>query len=142
MATGRCEFLSTGFLRKFWLTSALEFGSIMAVADKVLIIDDEPDSCLLWRSFLTQLKYNVFTALTLRQGLELVESVKPDIIFLDNNLPDGLGWDQLDTIQNKIPHCRINLVSAYDFDPEKYKRPNVNVLRKPVTLSRIRSLLK
>lgn len=113
----------------------------MAAADKVLIIDDEPDSCILWKSFLSQLQYTVFTALTLRKGMELVESVRPDIIFLDNNLPDGLGWDQLDAIQAKIPNCRINLVSAYDFDPEKYKRPNVNVLRKPVTLSRIRSLL-
>lgn len=113
----------------------------MATEDKVLIIDDEPDSCILWKSFLTQLKYNVFTALTLRQGLELVESVRPDIIFLDNNLPDGLGWEKLDVIQAKIPNCRINLVSAYDFDPDKYIRPNVNVLRKPVTLSRIRTLL-
>jgi two-component system OmpR family response regulator len=114
----------------------------MALADKVLIIDDEPDSCMLWKTFLTRLKYTVFTALTLRQGLELVDSVRPDIIFLDNNLPDGLGWEQVDSIQQKIPDCQINLVSAYDFDPAKYQRPNVNVLRKPITLSRIKSLLK
>lgn len=113
----------------------------MEASDKVLIIDDEPDSCILWKTFLTQLRYTVFTALTLRQGLELVDAERPDIIFLDNNLPDGLGWEHLDLIQAKIPNCRINLVSAYDFDPEQYKRPNVNVLRKPVTLSRIRSLL-
>ena len=67
----------------------------------VVIIDDEPDSCLLWKAFLTQLQYNVFTALTLREGLALLDSVRPDVIFLDNNLPDGLGWDHLGEIRDR-----------------------------------------
>ncbi len=107
----------------------------------VVIIDDEPDSCLLWKSFLTQLKYTVFTALTLRDGLTLLESVKPDVIFLDNNLPDGLGWEHLDEICARHPKCRIHLVSAYEFDARRFERENVTVHNKPLTLSYIRQLL-
>jgi len=113
----------------------------MKTKGTVLIIDDELDSCILWKSFLSHLKFEVYTALTLQEGLKIMESIKPAIIFLDNNLPDGLGWEQLDTIQEKLPSAIINLVSAHHFDPGQWVRKNVNVLAKPVTLSHIRSLL-
>lgn len=113
----------------------------MVAANTVLIIDDELDSCLLWKSFLTQMHFRVFTALTLRHGLELAEAIKPGIIFLDNNLPDGLGWEHLDEFRTMLPECKINLVSAYHFDHSRWLRENVQVFEKPITLSNIRSLL-
>jgi two-component system, OmpR family, response regulator len=113
----------------------------MPAAETVLIIDDELDSCLLWKSFLTQLNFNVYTALTLKEGMELVEAVRPAIIFLDNNLPDGLGWEHVDIIKVKLPDCRINLVSAHQFDRVMWLDKNVTVIEKPVTLSSIKSLL-
>lgn len=113
----------------------------MVAANTVLIIDDELDSCLLWKAFLSQLQFEVYTALTLQDGMKLIDDVKPAIIFLDNNLPDGLGWDQVDVIQSKLPAAKINLVSAYQFDSQKWVRKNVNVLMKPVTLSHIKAML-
>jgi two-component system, OmpR family, response regulator len=110
-------------------------------SDTVLIIDDESDSCLLWKSFLSQLQYNVYTALTLKQGMDMLDRVQPHFIFLDNNLPDGLGWDQVDAIRKKFPDCKINLVSAYAFDPAKWADKNVTVLSKPLSLTRIKALL-
>ena len=86
--------------------------------------------------------FKVFTALTLQEGLELAEAVKPGVIFLDNNLPDGLGWDHLDEFRDMLPGCRINLVSAYEFDHSRWIRENVRVFEKPITLSNIRTLLR
>ena len=114
----------------------------MLAADTVLIIDDEMDSCLLWKSFLSQMKFKVYTAQTLREGLKLVEHVRPGIIFLDNNLPDGLGWDHVDVIKSMLPNCKINLVSAYQFDRSRWLQDNVKVLEKPISLSSIKSLLR
>lgn len=114
----------------------------MLAPNTALIIDDEMDSCLLWKAFLSQLNFSVYTAVTLTEGLSLADSVKPSVIFLDNNLPDGLGWEKVDYLLSKLPGCRINLVSAYQFDREKWIRENVNVLQKPVTLSNIRLLLQ
>lgn len=113
----------------------------MLSPNTVLIIDDELDSCLLWKAFLSQMKFKVYTAQTLADGLRLVDEVKPGIIFLDNNLPDGLGWDQVDFIKSKLPGCKINLVSAYHFEPQKWIRENVKVIEKPITLSHIKTLL-
>jgi two-component system, OmpR family, response regulator len=113
----------------------------MLAVKTVLIIDDEIDSCLLWTSFLSQMKFKVYTALTLAEGLKLVETVRPAIIFLDNNLPDGLGWEKVDFIKSKLPGCKINLVSAYQFDQSKWVQENVKVIEKPITLSSIKALL-
>jgi two-component system OmpR family response regulator len=113
----------------------------MVEADTVLIIDDEPDSCLLWKAFLSQMRFKVFTALTLEEGLRLAESVKPGVIFLDNNLPDGLGWEHVNEFRSLLPGCKINLISAYQFDHSKWIGQNVRVFEKPITLSNIKALL-
>jgi two-component system, OmpR family, response regulator len=105
---------------------------------KVLIIDDEIDSCLLLKSYLTQLKFEVFTAFTLQDGLKMIRQVSPTILFLDNNLPDGLGWDQLGLIREQVPHCRINLISAYHYDINSVNTENVSIIEKPFSLATIR----
>lgn len=114
---------------------------MMLAPNTVVIIEDEVDSCLLWKSFLSQMNFTVYTAPTLTEGLDLVERIKPAIIFLDNNLPDGLGWDHVDQIQEKVPGCRINLVSAFQFDAQRWMDKNVKVIEKPLNLSRIKALL-
>lgn len=110
--------------------------------NKVLIIDDELDSCILLRAFLTHLKYDVYTALTLGEGLKLLQGVSPSIIFLDNNLPDGLGWNEVDNIRAKLPDCRIYLVSAYQFDEQKINPKGVKVFQKPFSLVNIKKHLE
>ncbi len=60
---------------------------------KVLIVDDEIDLCLLLKDYFTRKKnYEVILSHSLLEGKSLVGTVKPDILFLDNNLPDGTGW--------------------------------------------------
>ena len=103
---------------------------------KILIIDDEVDYCTLLKSYFQQKDYEVFLAFTLKEGLEMVNNIRPDILFLDNNLPDGKGWPHVDSIVEKIPQIRAYLVSAYqqksDFSSSS---PNVIVWEKPLSLS-------
>lgn len=107
----------------------------------VLIIDDEIDSCLLLKSFLSQMEFQVYTAFTLSEGMQLLDSITPAIIFLDNNLPDGLGWEKIDYIHEKVPSCKINLVSAYDIDKYKLNDRDVKIIEKPFSLSLIKNAL-
>ncbi len=109
---------------------------------KILIVDDEADLRALLKAFLIPLNYDVFTASTLGEGLKLVPQIKPDIIFLDNNLPDGLGWDKIDVIQQQVPECKINLISAFKFIPEKLRgRESVRLIEKPISYSMLRRYL-
>lgn len=79
---------------------------------KVLIIDDEQDFGMLMKRFLSQKNYDVYVAHTIEAGLNLLAEHKPDIVFLDNNLPDGYGWDKADYILSNYPETKLNLISA------------------------------
>ena len=83
---------------------------------RVLIIDDETDFCLLMKNYFIRKNYEVHIFHTLAEGMKNMETIKPDIIFLDNNLPDGLGWEKTEYISKHFPHTRINLISAYQYD--------------------------
>ena len=48
----------------------------------------------------------------LSDGPEILDEHLPDIIFLDNNLPDGYGWDKTDYILSTYPQTQLNLISA------------------------------
>jgi len=109
---------------------------------KVLVIDDEKDSCSLLDSFLTSRGYAVYTASTLKDGLKMMAETEPDIIFLDNNLPDGLGWEKIDTIQKTLPFCKINLISAYKFVPEFIKNNlSIGLIEKPISFTSLKDYL-
>ena len=79
---------------------------------KVLIIDDEEDFGMLMKRFFSQKNYDVYVAYTISDGLKLLDEHLPDIIFLDNNLPDGYGWDKTDYILSTYPQTQLNLISA------------------------------
>jgi DNA-binding response OmpR family regulator len=108
----------------------------MKTSLKILIIDDEVDYCTILKNYFLQKGYEISLAFTLKEGLELINSVHPDILFLDNNLPDGNGWPHVESIVEKIPHIRVYLVSAYR-QKSDFSSPfsNVIVWEKPLSLS-------
>lgn len=109
---------------------------------KILIIEDEEDLCALLKSFLTRLNYRVYVSYTLKDGLETIETVSPDVIFLDNNLPDGLGWEKLDTIRQMAPNAKINLISAYNFMPSNLTgEDSIRFIEKPIRFSQLMDYL-
>jgi DNA-binding NtrC family response regulator len=103
---------------------------------KVLIIDDEVDYCRILENYFKRKNYEVFLSFMLKEGLTKIEQVKPDILILDNNLPDGKGWQHVDTIVEKNPHLKVFLISAYHqtSDPEVSKE-NVTIWEKPLSMT-------
>ncbi|MEO5891430.1 MAG: response regulator [Ferruginibacter sp.] len=103
---------------------------------RVLIVDDEVDLCLLLKQFLTKKNYEVHIAHTLTEGLSLLNNIKPDTLMLDNNLPDGMGWDLADDIHKKYPEMNITLLSAYQLAKDYRQKldASINFLEKPISL--------
>jgi two-component system, OmpR family, response regulator len=103
---------------------------------RILIVDDESDYCMIMKGYFREKNYDVHLAYTLNDGLQMIEAIRPDILFLDNNLPDGKGWSHVEDIVEKNPHLRLFLVSAYqqkgDFASPS---PNVTVWEKPLSLN-------
>jgi len=101
---------------------------------KVLIIDDEKDLCLLIKAYLSRKNCEVHTAYTLSEGLKQVSQLSPDILFLDNNLPDGLGWEKAENIIQQHPNIQLHLLSAFNPPQIKDGLPVTHVWEKPISL--------
>ena len=103
---------------------------------KILIIDDEVDYCSIMKNYFNEKNYEVFLAYTLQEGLSMLEQMHPDILFLDNNLPDGQGWNCVEEIVEKYPQIRIYLISAYRHKSDFItSSPNIIVWEKPISLN-------
>ena len=103
---------------------------------KVLIIDDEIDLCLLLKSYFHRKGYDVTAAYTLASGLDELKTFAPDILFLDNNLADGLGWSMVPAILHTTPRLHLYLISAYHPDlPALPPGVSVSVIEKPISFA-------
>ncbi|MEP7258130.1 MAG: response regulator [Flavitalea sp.] len=106
----------------------------MGARKKVLIIDDEVDLCLLLKTYLLKRNFEVFYSHTLKEGLNQFKLVIPDILFLDNNLPDGIGWEKAATLLEQHPSLQVHLISAYRPNTPEKISSGFKVWEKPLTL--------
>lgn len=105
------------------------------VEKKILIIDDEIDLCVLMKNYLVRKDFEVYYAHSLKDGMRLMQEVEPDILFLDNNLPDGTGWNKSDYFLSINPSLKLYLMSGYQPnlpDPDRY---NYSVIYKPISFA-------
>ena len=115
----------------------------MNAKKKVLIIDDEVDFCLLVKGYLARKNYDVFFVHSLAEGTKAIKEVKPDILLLDNNLPDGLGWDRTSNLVEQRPGMQVYLISAYHpMIPSLRDNSQVNIIEKPISLNDLDRFLK
>ena len=80
---------------------------------------------------------------TLHDGLGSVQNNTPDIVILDNNLPDGLGWPAAKNILEAAPGVHLFLISANKpgSKPDCDDR-QCHVVEKPISISQIDNFLK
>lgn len=105
----------------------------MTTKKKVLIIDDEEDACLLLKKYFAKMEFEVYCSYTLKEGLQQVKKVQPDIVFLDNNLPDGFGWEASASLLREYPGLEIHLISAYGNTMLDHGRRQIKVWQKPIS---------
>lgn len=91
----------------------------VTTAKRVLIIDDETDICLLLSALLRRLGYQPTCANFIEDGRRCLTSQQFDAIFLDINLPDGLGFDLLPVIKQAQADAKIIMISAFDGQAER-----------------------
>jgi len=78
--------------------------------ERVLIVDDDPDIVRLVRYNLTHSGFDVQTATTGREALDLVQKHPPDLVVLDVMLPDVDGLEVCRTLRQQSYSRRIPIL--------------------------------
>jgi two-component system OmpR family response regulator len=101
----------------FILSDYITLGNCIRLKNKgikVLIVDDEIDICYLLSSILRQQHIVTSYVNTLSDATVALKNDIPDMLFLDNHLPDGLGIEYIRYVKNSFPEVKIVMITAHD----------------------------
>ena len=85
----------------------------MALA-KILVVDDDPSIRNLIQRFLSKQNYQVESAEDGKTALAVFEQFNPDLVILDVNLPDTIGYNLCQEMQNRTKVFVLMLTSRAD----------------------------
>ena len=84
------------------------------VAAKILVVDDDPAVRNLIQRFLLKQNYQVESAEDGKTGLSMFEQFNPDLVILDVNLPDVIGFNLCQEMQSRSGVFVLLLTSRTD----------------------------
>jgi DNA-binding response OmpR family regulator len=87
---------------------------------KILIVDDEPHLRLLYETELRRAGYETMTACNAQQGLEFVETMKPDLVILDIRMAGMDGIEALQRILERDSSVPVILNTAFSSYRDNY----------------------
>ncbi|MEN8005475.1 MAG: sigma-54 dependent transcriptional regulator [Candidatus Krumholzibacteriota bacterium] len=106
----------------------------------ILVIDDEEAIRLFLAATLEDEGYEVITAGTGGDGLELAKERVPDLVLLDLMLPDMSGIQVLGGLKSALPHICVVMITAYretDTAVQAMKLDAFDYVNKPINLDRL-----
>jgi two-component system phosphate regulon response regulator PhoB len=94
-----------------------------APADRVLVVDDEPDIVALVAYHLAKSGYRVSTAANGRDALDVVRRERPALVVLDLMLPDLSGYDVLEQLRadEATRHVAVLMLTARREEPDRIR---------------------
>ncbi|MBN2829356.1 MAG: sigma-54-dependent Fis family transcriptional regulator [Candidatus Cloacimonetes bacterium] len=112
---------------------------------KVLIIDDERNICRMLKEIAEEEGYLAETAITAKDGRDLMDAFNPDMLFLDVKLPDKSGLDLLEELRKSGFTLPVVMISGHGNIPtavKALKSGAVDFLEKPLSLPLVRLSLQ
>lgn len=85
---------------------------------RALIIEDEGDMCLLLNIMLNDTDVELDHVKSLAAAQEYLGKEQPNVVILDNKLPDGFGVDFITFIKQNYPATKIIMISGFDASAE------------------------
>ncbi|MDQ6904322.1 MAG: response regulator, partial [Bacteroidota bacterium] len=76
----------------------------------VMIVEDEEDLCFLLVKILKQNNLKADCAYSIGEAKQTIKKLNPDIVFIDNFLPDGYGSDFILNIREGYPKSKIIMI--------------------------------
>lgn len=106
---------------------------------KAIIIEDEIHSQVLMKQMLEEYCEDILLlgiAADVQSGISLIKEKKPDVIFLDVEIPGGSGFDILNAFET--PDFKVIFATGYDhYAIKAIKHSAIDYLLKPVNLTEL-----
>ncbi len=83
------------------------------VSGRVLVIDDDKQTCALLEELLRAEGYEVNAADSLGEARELLKRSQPDVALLDWQLPDGDGLEFLSELKRQWPDTQVIMLTGF-----------------------------
>lgn len=88
---------------------------------KLLVIDDDAETCAYIKEFFELRKYVVFTADSGVAGLAVIKEHKPDLTLLDVNMAGMDGLESLKAIKHYDPAAKVLMVTVASDEETRQK---------------------
>jgi DNA-binding response OmpR family regulator len=88
--------------------------AVQTKTKKILIIEDEGEMCLVLNLLLNQDELDLAHVKDLLAADEYLKKEQPNVIILDNKLPDGFGVDFIAYLKKNYPTIKIIMISGFD----------------------------
>ena len=111
---------------------------------KILILEDDGDICFLLNVILKDDNVIIEQVNTIAQANIFLKEEKPDVLIMDNKLPDGRGVNHIQEIKQTYPALKIIMISGRSDASDKAKALKYGAdrfLAKPFTKEQIQQTL-
>jgi len=112
---------------------------------KILIVDDEKDTCEVLTEILTEEGYQTFYALSGQSALTKVKRNKPDLVLLDIKMPEMDGVEVLKRIKKTDKDIEVVMITAYgalDTARDAMRQGAFDYVTKPFDMNFIKMVVK
>jgi DNA-binding response OmpR family regulator len=107
----------------------------MTVAERqrVLVVEDDPDTVMLLKNILRMAGYDVLSAPDGEEGLRKFKDLTPDVVLLDLMMPEMDGWEMLHYLRemSDVPVIILSAVGGKDDIVKALKQGVDDFLTKP-----------
>ncbi|GAB4542781.1 MAG: sigma-54 dependent transcriptional regulator [Thermodesulfovibrionia bacterium] len=82
--------------------------------ERILVVDDEKGVCHSFKKIFRRYGYEVITATSGIEAIDMVKDELPDLVMLDISMPDMDGIETLKRLKSQYPHLPVIMMTAYN----------------------------
>lgn len=97
----------------------------------VLLVDNEPLVRTILAEVLRQSGFDVRTASSGTEAVEMARQTPPSLVLMDVQMPGLSGWDTLERLHEVDPGLPVLLMSGADYHDEALRRGAAGFISKP-----------
>ena len=122
----------------------MRISSCTPFRSKLLVIDDDPSIAQWFEEILDGRRYQIDSTHTAAAALQYLEEACPDVVLVDEILPDGSGLELMRKLRQqyaRLPMLLMSVSRNSQTDIDAIKAGAVDCVRKPLEITVVRSAI-